>query len=149
MPEPLLLDRFMPRYDHSVVLPQVFRALPEKCFEALVNMDILEIPVIRLLIRARGLPHRIEDAVRGRGAEAKVVRGLDVSGSVTLASLDGSSSTRGLAQPSDSSVSRGNPWPACRLSRSLWNGSPDSTKRASPRSPRAPASTRTASGSRS
>ena len=40
-----------------------------------MNMDILEIPVIRLLIRARGLPQRIEDAVRGRGAEAKVVRG--------------------------------------------------------------------------
>ena len=73
MPEPLLLDRFIPRYDHSVVYSQVFRALPEKCFEALVNMDILEIPVIRVLIRARGLPQRIEDAVRGRGAEAKAV----------------------------------------------------------------------------
>ena len=59
MPEPLLLDRFIPRYDHSVVHSQVFRALPEKCFEALVNM--------------------------------------------TLASLDGSSSARGLGpnSPSD------------------------------------------------
>ena len=47
MPEPLLLDRFIPRYDHSVVYSHVFRALPEKCFDALVNMDILEIPVIR------------------------------------------------------------------------------------------------------
>lgn len=69
----MLLDQFVPRYDHSVVYSHVFRALPEMCFEALVNMDILEIPVIRLLIRARGLPQRIEDAVRGRGAEAKAV----------------------------------------------------------------------------
>jgi hypothetical protein len=73
MSEPLLLDRFIPWYDHSVVYSHVFRAPPEKCFEALVNMDILEIPVIRLLIRARGLPQRLEDAVRGRGAGAKAV----------------------------------------------------------------------------
>jgi hypothetical protein len=71
MTEPLLLDQFIPQYDHAVVYSQVLRAPPQKCFEALVDMDILQIPVIRLLIRARGLPQRVADAVRGRGAEAK------------------------------------------------------------------------------
>jgi hypothetical protein len=71
MTEPLLLDQFIPQYDHAVVYSQVLRAPPQQCFEALVDMDILQIPVIRLLIRARGLPQRVADAVRGRGAEAK------------------------------------------------------------------------------
>jgi len=31
--------RFIPRYDRSVVYSQLFRELPEKCFEALVNME--------------------------------------------------------------------------------------------------------------
>ncbi len=48
MAEPLLLDQFMPRYDHAIVYSQVFRAPPQDCFEALVSMDILQIPVIRL-----------------------------------------------------------------------------------------------------
>ena len=73
MTEPLLLDQFIPQYDHAVVYSQVFRAPPQKCFEALVSMDILQIPVIRLLIRARELPQRLADAVRGRGAEAREV----------------------------------------------------------------------------
>lgn len=104
MPEPLLLDRFIPQYDHSVVYSHVFRAPPEKCFEAFVNMDILEIPVIRLLIRARGLPQRIGDAVRGRGAEAKAVswpltfriRDLGELGWIKLGERPGAELTFGL-----------------------------------------------------
>ena len=71
MTEPLLLDEFVPQYDHAVVYSHVFRAPPQKCFDALVNMDILQVPVIRLLIRAREVPQRLADAVRGPGAEAK------------------------------------------------------------------------------
>jgi len=71
MTEPLLLDKYIPRYDHAVVYSQVFRAPPERCFEACVNMDILEDPVVRLLIRAREVPLRVADAVKGRGAEAR------------------------------------------------------------------------------
>jgi hypothetical protein len=73
MTEPLLLDKYIPRYDHAVVYSQVFRAPPERCFEACVNMDILEDPVVRLLIRAREVPLRVADAVKGRGAEARRV----------------------------------------------------------------------------
>jgi hypothetical protein len=73
MTEPLLLGQFIPQYDHAIVYSQVFRAPPQDCFEALVSMDILQIPVIRLLIRARGLPQRVADAVRGRGAGAREV----------------------------------------------------------------------------
>ncbi len=73
MTEPLLLDQFIPQYDHAIVYSQVFRAPPQKCFEALVSMDILQIPVIRLLMRARLLPQRVADAVWRRGAEAREV----------------------------------------------------------------------------
>jgi len=73
MTEPLLLDQFIPQYDHAIVYSQVFRAPPQACFEALVSMDILQIPVIRLLMRARLLPQRVADAVRGCGAEAREV----------------------------------------------------------------------------
>ena len=110
MPEPLLLDRFIPRYDHSVVYSQVFRALPEERFEGLVNMDILEIPLIRVLILARGLPQRIErgQGTRRRGQGSIVAvdvsdRGLRELGWIKLGERPG-------AEPrSDSSVSRGDP----------------------------------------
>ncbi|MEU4294400.1 hypothetical protein AB0E63_39800 [Kribbella sp. NPDC026596] len=44
MTEPLLLDQFIPQYDHAVVYSQVFRAPPQQCFEALVDMASSRFP---------------------------------------------------------------------------------------------------------
>lgn len=67
MSDPLLVDQFMPTYDVAIVYSRVFRAPPETCFEALVGMDLLQTPLIRLLIGARGLPPRLLGAVTRRG----------------------------------------------------------------------------------
>ena len=61
MAEPLLIDQFMPRYDLAVVHSRVLRAPPELCFETVVDLDLLPIPVFRVLIGARGLPLRLAD----------------------------------------------------------------------------------------
>jgi len=64
MAEPLLIDRFMPSYDRAIVYSRVFRAPPEQCFDTIVNFDLLQIPVLRVLVGARGLPQRLAEAVR-------------------------------------------------------------------------------------
>jgi len=64
MPEPVLLDQFIPRYDHSVVYSQVFRALPEKCFEALVDMRAFHRPWLFWLVGK--LTFGCADAIRSR-----------------------------------------------------------------------------------
>ena len=68
MTETLLLDEFLPAYDHVVSVSQVFRAPPWEVFEAAVTMDLYRLPVARVLIAARGLPTWIADArARRRG----------------------------------------------------------------------------------
>lgn len=61
MTETLLLDELVPTYDHVISVSEVFRAPPEKVFEAAVTIDLYRLPVPRLLIAARGLPARIAD----------------------------------------------------------------------------------------
>ncbi|HEX6194519.1 MAG TPA: hypothetical protein VFZ37_01325 [Jiangellaceae bacterium] len=70
MPETLVLDEFLPAYDHVVSVSQVFRAAPEEVFEAAVTMDLYRLPMARVLIAARGLPARISDARARRRGEA-------------------------------------------------------------------------------
>lgn len=68
MTETLLLDQFVPAYDHVVSVSQVFRAPPEAVFEAAVTIDLYRLPLARVLIGARGLPARLSDArARRRG----------------------------------------------------------------------------------
>ena len=62
MSESLLLDEFLPAYDHVISVSRVFRAPPEVVLEAAVNMDLYRLPLARLLIGARGLPARLADA---------------------------------------------------------------------------------------
>jgi hypothetical protein len=72
MAEPLLIDQFMPDYDLAVVHSQVFRGPQEQCSETVVDFDLFQLRVFRVLIGARGLPQRLADAVRRRGDEAGV-----------------------------------------------------------------------------
>jgi hypothetical protein len=58
MTETLLLDEFLPTYDHVISISEVFRAPPEEVFEAITNLDLIGIPVARVLLDARGLPAR-------------------------------------------------------------------------------------------
>ncbi len=69
--EPLLIDQFMPVYDLAIVHSRVLRAPPERCFETVVDLDLFQIPVFRVLIGARGLPLRLADAVRRQGHKAR------------------------------------------------------------------------------
>lgn len=49
----LLLDGVLPRPDHDVVLVRVFRADPETCFRTAVELDVLQHPLLRGLVRLR------------------------------------------------------------------------------------------------
>jgi hypothetical protein len=73
MIEALLLDEFLPAYDHVVSVSHVFRAPPEEVFEAAVTVDLYRLPVARVLIAARGLSAWIA-AARARRAGAAVPR---------------------------------------------------------------------------
>jgi hypothetical protein len=69
MTEPLLLDQFLPTWDHEICVSQVFRAPPAEVFDAITNLDLFRLPVARVLLEARGLPGRLADAAaRRRGA---------------------------------------------------------------------------------
>jgi hypothetical protein len=68
MTETLLLDEFLPSYDHVVSVSRVFRAPPEEVLKAAVTLDLYRLPVARILLAARGLPARMSDArARRRG----------------------------------------------------------------------------------
>lgn len=70
MTQSLMLDDFLPAYDHVVSVSQVFRAPPAKVFEAAVTMDLYRLPLAKVLIAARGLPARIADARARRRGES-------------------------------------------------------------------------------
>ena len=69
MTEPLLLDRFVPTWDHEISLSQVFRAPPAEVFDAITNLDLFRLPVARVLLEARGLPGRLANAAARRHGE--------------------------------------------------------------------------------
>jgi hypothetical protein len=70
--QPLLLDQFLPTYDLAIVFSRVFRAPPERCLETVVDSNLFEIPLFRVLIGARGLSQRLVEVVRPRGEESRV-----------------------------------------------------------------------------
>jgi hypothetical protein len=53
MTEPLLLDRFVPTWDHEISVCRVFRAPPAAVFDAVTNLDLVRLPVARVLLEAR------------------------------------------------------------------------------------------------
>lgn len=68
MTQRLLLDQYLPTYDHVIHVSQVFRAPPTRVFEAVTNLDLFRLPLTRILLEARGLPGRLADArARRRG----------------------------------------------------------------------------------
>ena len=60
----LLLDEFVPSYDHVISVPRVFRAPPQEVFEAVTNLDLFQLPRARVLLEARALPGRLVDRRR-------------------------------------------------------------------------------------
>lgn len=69
MPESLLLDEFIPTWDHEISMSQLFRAPPAEVFDAITNLDLYRLPLTRVLLEARGLPARLADAVARRRGE--------------------------------------------------------------------------------
>ncbi|WKX01707.1 hypothetical protein Q3O43_28440 (plasmid) [Rhodococcus aetherivorans] len=68
MAEKLLLDGFLPTYDHVICVSRVFRAPPREVFEAVTNLNLFELPLARVLLEARALPGHLADArARHRG----------------------------------------------------------------------------------
>lgn len=65
MGEHLLLDDFIPTYDHEIAISRVFRAPPEEIFNAVTNLDLFQLPLARMLLEARALPGRLVE-VRAR-----------------------------------------------------------------------------------
>ena len=65
-PGSLLIDRFLSRYDLSVVHASVLPAPPEDCYRAARQLDLLRDPIIRTLLGLRSLPNRLADRLGGR-----------------------------------------------------------------------------------
>jgi hypothetical protein len=62
----LLIDQYLPRYDLTVVHAEVFPALPQACYRAARDVDLLRAPIIRLLLDLRVIPQRLADLLPGR-----------------------------------------------------------------------------------
>jgi hypothetical protein len=65
----LLLDEFVPVWDHEISISRVFRAPPAEVFDVITNMDLFRLPLFRVLLEARGLPGRLADAAARRRGE--------------------------------------------------------------------------------
>lgn len=70
MTAPLLLDEFVPTWDHAFLVSRVFRAPPADVLDAITNLDLFRLPVTRVLLEARGLPARLADVAARRRGEA-------------------------------------------------------------------------------
>lgn len=73
MTEDLVLDRFLPSFDHAICISQVFRAPPQDVFTAITNLDLFQLPLARVLLQARALPGRLADARARHGGELRAV----------------------------------------------------------------------------
>lgn len=69
MPDPLLLDEFLPSWDHEISASRVFRAPPAQVLEAVTTLDLYRLPLARVLLQARALPVRLADAAARRRGE--------------------------------------------------------------------------------
>jgi hypothetical protein len=96
MTEKLLLDEFLPTYDHAICVSRVFRSPPPEVFAAITNLDLFQVPLARVLLEARALPGRLADArARRRGLEVATqppafrIRDLPARGWVLLGERPG------------------------------------------------------------
>lgn len=70
MTDTLLLDEFLPAYDHQICVSRVFQAPPREVFAAITNLDLFQLPLARVLLEARGLPGRLASARARRAGQA-------------------------------------------------------------------------------
>ena len=70
MTDKLLLDEFLPAYDHAICVCGVFRAPPSEVFAAVTNLDLFQLPLPRVLLEARALPGRLAGARARRRGQA-------------------------------------------------------------------------------
>lgn len=61
----LAIDRFVPCFDFVVVHAGVFPSPHERCYRVARDLNLLEDPIIRLLLGLRSLPQRLADRVAG------------------------------------------------------------------------------------
>ena len=107
MTDPLLLDHFLPTWDHEISMSQLFRAPPDEVFDAITNLDLFRLPVARMLLEARGLPSRLSTAADRRHGETVVpepptfrVRDLPARGWIPLGERSGAELVYGaVGQP--------------------------------------------------
>jgi len=96
MPDSLLLDQFVPTWDHEISLSRVFRAPPAEVLDTITNLDLYRLPLVRVLLEARGLPGRLADAAARHRGETVVpepptfrVRDLSARGWILLGERPG------------------------------------------------------------
>src|SRR5512135_899092 len=89
MTDPLLLDQFLPAWDHEISMSQLFRAPPAEVFDAVTNLDLFRLPVARVLLEARALPGRLASAAARRHGET-ACRSRRPSGCATFRPAAGS-----------------------------------------------------------
>ena len=107
MTDPLLLDQFLPTWDHEISMSQLFRAPPAEVFDAVTNLDLFRVPVARVLLEARALPGRLASAAARRHGETVVpepptfrVRDLPARGWIPLGERPGTELVYGaVGQP--------------------------------------------------
>lgn len=61
------MERFLPVYDVAVVHADVFRAPPARCYATVIELDLLQAPVVRAALAVRALPQRVMGTVRAPG----------------------------------------------------------------------------------
>ena len=59
--ERLLIDRFLPTWDFTVVHVGVLAAPPATCYPTARHLNLLDSPIIRVLLGIRALPQRVAD----------------------------------------------------------------------------------------
>lgn len=59
-----LMDQFLPRYDVDVVHAETFDASPAECYAGVLELDLLETPLVRVALGMRALPRRVRGHFR-------------------------------------------------------------------------------------
>ena len=63
----LFVEQFLPTYDVAVVHADVFRAPPAQCYARVMELDLLQAPIVRAALAVRALPQRVTGTVRAPG----------------------------------------------------------------------------------
>ena len=64
-PDPVI-DQFLRRYDVDVVHAETFDASPAECYAGVLELDLLENPVVRVALGMRDIPRRVTAHFRAR-----------------------------------------------------------------------------------